>query len=741
MLSVLLMLHSAFAHERQTDAQLAELNDYLMALQVLRHSTMEADSLFHRWQEVREASWKIRELTDEQDLSIDAPEVVEQIENTRKLRESLLRDCRAFFQEQTEVLPTAQIHLGQDITIDWADPTVSTPVGSRQVVLLELTSDRSEHTHLHVSGSSSDQILFWSKDVTVHGSAPRYTFAYVAPQTSGPTETAITVREDGQTSRTFTIRADGTLPATYTWYNHQPAETIFDIEHAATPRVGDAMDRRSPGGDESIQFRIRHPDTGDPMPVRVEVRDADGNAYWNPLGGPSYAVERDDVGWETPLWSFQPGPFFYIGGDARLGVDPAGKTAHIYHGFEFEPAVTDVPDDGVVEAAPQRWIDMAARGWYSGHTHIHTTDAGLPVQYNRFWPLVTRAEDLGLSAVLTLQGEREEHSIYADEYPMGPLASHSSAEHLITYGEEYRNNPYGHLALLGLDQMILPVSSGSLGELGGPDYPPNQFVLEEAVAQGGLTIGAHFGHFIAEGEPIESSWPSTGFEMPIDVALGNMHVAEIYGNGGQREIWYKLLNCGFDIPATAGPDWIMKDTPRAYVYLGDKPLTVDNWLEGLRRGRSFITRGPMLFFTVEGRLPGSTLHYSDHPQEVTVKASALTPDGSEPVEIIVNGEIVARGSDLSQTITIDDSAWIAARTGNAHSNPIYVTLEGRSRGFPEEAEEFIEITDRLEEWVHTKALFETEAQKQTVLNVLEQGRAVYENIADRARRLGRTSPR
>ncbi len=735
-----LLTSTAPAHERETDPRLAELNDYIMALQVMRHSSARADSLFHRWQDLREASWAIRDLTDEQDLAIDDPTVEVQIEKARSLREALLQDCRAFFRDQTDHLPTARIHLGGSVEIDWADPTVAAPVGSRQVVLLELTSERSGHTHLHLSGSASEQVLFWSKPVTVTPDNPRYTFAYVAPQQAGAVRGSVTIRADGDQRQSFTIRGDGTQPATYSWYNHTPAATIFDIEHAELPTLVETIGRAAARQDSSMQFRIRDPETGQPMPVRVEVRDDEGNAYWSPLRGPSYAVNREDTGWETPLWSFQPGPFFYVGGDAQLGVDPAGKTVRLYHGFEYEPVETRVPADGIVDSAPERWINMPARGWYSGHTHIHTTDAGLPVQYNRFWPVVTRAEDLGVSAILTLQGERAEHLIYADEYPMGPLESRSTEENLITYGEEYRNNPYGHLALLDLEQMIYPVSSGSLGELGGPDYPPNQFVLEDALSQGAVTIGAHFGHYIARDEPVAASWPSTGFEMPVNVALGTMHLAEIYGNGGQIDVWYRLLNCGFDIPATAGPDWIMKDTPRAYVHLGSDPFTVDNWVEGLREGRSFITKGPMLFFTVDGKRAGSTLNYPNRPQSVTVDASALTPEGEQPVDIVVNGEVVASGTDLSRQITLEDSGWIAARTETAHSNPVYVNLEGRPRGFAEEAARFIEITERLEEWVKTKGLYDTEAQQQTVLNVLREGKAVYENIIERAERLGRRSP-
>ncbi len=733
----LLMTGVISAHDSRTDPELAELNDYMMAIQVLRHSDSDAELLFKKWQKLRENSWKIRELTDDEGLSIDEPEVVRQIEYTTSLRKELLRESRLYFGEQMDNMPSVRVQLGNDISISGIDSAIQTPVGSRQVVLVEFRSDRQDHSHLFLEGSESEEVLFWSKHITVTNSHPRYTFVYVAPLEAALSEVSISIQKKDVEFASFTVQGEGTQPATYSWYNHIPADSPTDIHHHDYDATLENQSAEVGGG---IKFDIRHPDTGEPLPVRIEVRDEDGNSYWTPLRGPSYAVNRDRTGFQTPLWTFQTGPFFYIGGEASLGVEPEGKTATIYHGFEFKPLTIDVPGDGLLKATPERWINMTERGWYSGHTHIHTTDIGIPVQYSRFWPLVTQGEGLGVSAILTLQGERADHAIYSDEYPVGPLKSHSTENHLITFGEEYRNNPYGHLAFLGLDHLVLPLSSGSLGEMAGPDYPPNHFVLKDVIEQGGVTIGPHFGSSIMDDARIKSSWPSTGFEMPVDVALGTMHLAEIYGNAGQLEVWYKLLNCGFNIAATAGPDWAMKDTPRAYVYLGDQAFNVDNWLEGLKKGRSFITRGPMLFFTVNGQMPGSHLVFPENSQEITIDASALLPDESQTVEIVVNGMVVASGTDLSQTITVDDSSWIAARTANAHSNPVYVTIGNRPRGYAEEAEQFIDVIDRLEEWVNTKALFATTSQKETVLEILDRGRSVYNKIAKQARDFGRTSP-
>lgn len=188
---ILFIVVSGWSHPGHTESELAELNDYLMALQVMRHSDPGAETLFRRWQELREASWKIRELTDEQDLPIDAPGVIEQIDRTIAMREALLNDCRTYFHEKTGDLPTVRIHLDENLDITWDEPTVTVPVGSRGVILVEMTSDRNQHTHLNLTGEPNDHILFWTKTVKITGDNPVYTFIYAAPLQEGPAKTSI----------------------------------------------------------------------------------------------------------------------------------------------------------------------------------------------------------------------------------------------------------------------------------------------------------------------------------------------------------------------------------------------------------------------------------------------------------------------------------------------------------------------------------------------------------------------
>ena len=72
------------------------------------------------------------------------------------------------------------------------------------------------------------------------------------------------------------------------------------------------------------------------------------------------------------------------------------------------------------------------------------------------------------------------------------------------------------------------------------------------------------------------------------------------------ETYYLLLNCGFRLQPTAGTASGVHPVPlgysRVYVQL-DGPFSGTAWIDGLRRGRSFVTNGPMLLATVDGQEP------------------------------------------------------------------------------------------------------------------------------------------
>src|SRR2546426_3945220 len=63
-----------------------------------------------------------------------------------------------------------------------------------------------------------------------------------------------------------------------------------------------------------------------------------------------------------------------------------------------------------------------------------------------------------------------------------------------------------------------------------------------------------FRSFDARPDPADTTGPFT-YELPVDVALGKVDYLEVMGFSDHlitSDIWYRLLNCGFRIPAAAG---------------------------------------------------------------------------------------------------------------------------------------------------------------------------------------------
>ena len=104
-------------------------------------------------------------------------------------------------------------------------------------------------------------------------------------------------------------------------------------------------------------------------------------------------------------------------------------------------------------------------------------------------------------------------------------------------------------------------------------------------------------------------------ELPVDVALGKVDYLEVVGFADHRltaEIWYRLLNCGFHLPAAAGTDAMANFASlrgpvglnRVYANVPIGPLNITTWLDSLKHGRTFVTNGPLLGFTLSGHQSG-----------------------------------------------------------------------------------------------------------------------------------------
>ncbi len=126
------------------------------------------------------------------------------------------------------------------------------------------------------------------------------------------------------------------------------------------------------------------------------------------------------------------------------------------------------------------------------------------------------------------------------------------------------------------------------------------------------------------------------------------------------EMYYALLNCGFRLAPTAGTASGVHPVPlgysRVYVHTGE-PFEPRQWLQGLKAGRSFVTTGPMLFATVNGKLPGETFEVGERPpQTVDVAIESISDRPIERIEILVNGSVAKKIMPDSESTAEGDLA-------------------------------------------------------------------------------------
>jgi hypothetical protein len=309
------------------------------------------------------------------------------------------------------------------------------------------------------------------------------------------------------------------------------------------------------------------------------------------------------------------------------------------------------------------------------------------------------------------------------------------------------------MTLVNLKQIVEPVFTGFQGTTNPWDTPSNADIADRTHWQQGVVNYTH----VSQAEDW-SKTPYAAKSIPIDVALGKIDTLDINNSwAGSVPLWYKLLNCGFRVPATAGTDVFLNrigsNLPggdRVYVHTG--LLSYERWLEGLKAGRSFVTNGPMLTFTVNGEEPGSTLKLGERPR-IRVKAAARSQFQLTKAELVHNGKVLAAANlapdkltaTLDHEVTLEAGGWLAFRadgpgtpdtavsTLNAHTNPVYVECGGAIPRSSEEARAFLAWIDQFEVFLRTRNRFPTPKLRDQALEQLEAARAVYSKIAQGAR--------
>ena len=267
-----------------------------------------------------------------------------------------------------------------------------------------------------------------------------------------------------------------------------------------------------------------------------------------------------------------PGPLLAGEWMARVDIEALAEetdyTLEVY--AEFGPVPTPIvvpyPKDHLVKSRP---------GWYKGELHAHSTesDGQCPVE-----AVVQAAADVGLD-FLSLS----DHFTISQWRKMAPLVNDRLA--LIRSCEI--TSHHGHANLQGIHKWVDVYVDRS-------GWDMNQ-AAEAVHAQGGLFCVNH---------PFSGrlGWRAYDFDWSLADLMEIYHNLEGPNNNFQAPLWDHHLRLGRHIVGVGGVDshHPLKGTHAlgqvvTWVYAAE--LSEKGILEGLRRGKAYISRGPELRFT------------------------------------------------------------------------------------------------------------------------------------------------
>lgn len=433
-------------------------------------------------------------------------------------------------------------------------------------------------------------------------------------------------------------------------------------------------------------------------------------------------------------------PQVYRADGEHVYLPPGTYDVTVTRGPEYLPQERTITvPEGVTEHAEsfalERWIHMAAKGWYSGDHHVHgggcshyeSPEAG--VQPHAMFRQAL-GEDLNVSCVLSW-GPCWYHQKTFFE---GDVHELSTDQYVMRYDVEVSGFPSqhaGHLCLLRLKE---------------DDYPGTELIeewpswtmpiLQWGQKQGGVVGYSHSGWGL---EPVEKTDELPNYVMAKFDGIGAneyvvtaVHGACDFISAGdtpvtwELNIWYHTLNSGLTSRISGETDFpcIYDDRvgmARSYSPLGEK-LDFDSFAESIKIGSNYVSDGLSHIYDFKAdavtmgagestlRLDGAkTVSFSakvaaylpaeqneegkavqkaniNRPPYWHIEKSRRGDTRDVAVELVVNGYPVAsqiitadgKVNDVRFDYAVEASSWAAIRIlPSSHTNPIFMEVGGK----------------------------------------------------------------
>lgn len=409
---------------------------------------------------------------------------------------------------------------------------------------------------------------------------------------------------------------------------------------------------------------------------------------------------------------------------------PQGKAKIIIEkGKEFRPIVKEVivKSGKIVQLVIEldRWMDMAKLGWYSGDMHVHRSLKEMDS--------IMLAENLNVAIVQTYwNSELEEKGLetvtnqYLNRADSNGTVQIDNTHIFLMTGHEIEGKPGALLShITGKDNLPLKGNNEAnknntstfLNLINQAKKLGDYISIEKPFYKEGhvwLANGADFTQLVNNHHNHEGFHPAVKTkktELKSDYPEGELGYTLFI-----CDLYYGYLNCGFNIMPTAGSASGVLANPigfnRIYAKV-DGELTMQKWLEEVKSGHSFVTNGPMLLTTFNGKQAGETIT-SIQGTTVLIESTIYSDIPIEKVEIVKNGKVVATDSNVQLNgesakinfeIPFDESGWMAVRcfekrddnnTRLAHTAPFFVKIPNKPFKLDQEMIQwFINRTDLL----------------------------------------------
>jgi hypothetical protein len=462
--------------------------------------------------------------------------------------------------------------------------------------------------------------------------------------------------------------------------------------------------------------------TGKPTPARLRLIDSKGVCHM-PFGRAATSAlgPSRKVGGQVCLGEAE---YAYIDGTCEVQL-PAGPIhVEVHKGPEYEPIAREIvlgPGKIALRLEIERAFDWHSKGWYSGDGRAHELSPHAA-------RLEGAAEGLDVVNLLALG--------FVDLLAFSGTQPALEGTPCVVVNTLNSHPILGAVALLNCHRVVFPL------HFGAPEAKDDWSIVDwcdQCHRKKGLVVLPDLPRWtpdLPQGEALAA------------LLLGKIDAFEIchLGHPQGTQIladWYRLLACGLRLPliGASGKDsnLVALGSVRTYARVEQQQdFSYGTWIEAVRAGRTFVTAGPLLSFSVNGLDPGAVLSLRDERQtgRVAFEARSVTP--FDRVELLYNGDVVAtceadsnhRSAATECEIPLNKSGWLAVRCLKgaavcAHTSPVYVRIDGQpSRVRSETIAPLIAVLDRTIHWVQNEAQCDKERRREQLTETLESARQV-----------------